>query len=809
MPSLSMLRLVRSSPMLYTTNTNNMMFSLPCLSPKETAYVQLQLATVQAHPASCEPSSFEQLGSRVKGVAENFKTKRIYSTHLLMERCLAIAEAYQVENRLLPKFLKLCEEATVPRNFKGNNGLRGTTTFTMICMRSFHLQNGLELGEMMGGSEVWMKLATKNKYRYNRTLSDLCNEEEFHTRYMKRLLGVMDSLGLSELGHIVEDPEAVGKGKWNYAEYSQQFYDKFLLELCGVSNLPDKILPKWYTNTIFPTIMDPVNLLRTYYILQKVLELDLDMNIKNISLLSRLSALDMLITLNMMGQSLHLDKDMDTTKEMIISGADKSLQVLIENQIIWSLPVSNYINILDDIGFTREEVAQVLSYQKDNKKGAGVVWSLNVKLNELNLDRTKLVDLMKKRLALLRKDGEKLGLPHITWTYLFMVNWEKAVMAIDKAEVGSNQFFVWFRFDESVAVGVYPVTTKLTSACRAYLLDYFGIGKNKEEMGQFDDMFLRVPYAKDVPLRLLVGSLMYLESLGFSKEQIEKGYPIMCYAPSILSEYIPNVEAVLGPEWMEKENALCLLNYFIEVEHKFSYELIYTGILECYEEGLSEDFFSSLVEQNRSAKPGHLLAAKTPISAGASRSFHTTSHLRQQDGGEGPTTRKIRVLHIQNPLTWLKIFLKFREIKQHWDPHLNQEDFTEGAKYAVEAITNKLEQGEWKELRGLLSRKEFKRLRKEVETEWSDVMRQNVSLEVEQMVKVFITDIRTQQIVDNKFCDVDVMVMGLKGQERKPPLMMQVEVRLHREYTEGCLPDWVVTRFRMKNWDKSVQAGDI
>ena len=47
----------------------------------------------------------------------------------------------------------------------------------------------------------------------------------------------------------------------------------------------------------------------------------------------------------------------------------------------------------------------------------------------------------------------------------------------------------------------------------------------------------------------------------------------------------------------------------------------------------------------------------------------------------------------------------------------------------------------------------------------------------------------------------------MKEQERKTPLVMQMEVRLHREYTEGCLPDWVVTRFRMKNWDKSGQAG--
>ena len=39
---------------------------------------------------------------------------------------------------------------------------------------------------------------------------------------------------------------------------------------------------------------------------------------------------------------------------------------------------------------------------------------------------------------------------------------------------------------------------------------------------------------------------------------------------------------------------------------------------------------------------------------------------------------------------------------------------------------------------------------RQVETEWSDVMRHNISLEVEQMEKVLITDVRTQQIVENK-----------------------------------------------------------
>jgi len=98
----------------------------------------------------------------------------------------------------------------------------------------------------------------------------------------------------------------------------------------------------------------------------------------------------------------------------------------------------------------------------------------------------------------------------------------------------------------------------------------------------------------------------------------------------------------------------------------------------------------------------------------------------------------------------LKIYLKFQEIRQHWDPSIDQQQIMDGAKYAVAAITSNLEGGQWRELRGLLSRREFKRLQKEVETEWTDVMRQNASLEVEEMEKVLINDVRTQQIVHSK-----------------------------------------------------------
>jgi hypothetical protein len=39
---------------------------------------------------------------------------------------------------------------------------------------------------------------------------------------------------------------------------------------------------------------------------------------------------------------------------------------------------------------------------------------------------------------------------------------------------------------------------------------------------------------------------------------------------------------------------------------------------------------------------------------------------------------KAKVFYLQNPITALKIYLKFLEVKQHWDPNLEKSEFLEG-----------------------------------------------------------------------------------------------------------------------------------
>jgi len=806
MPSLSLMRLSRCSSTL-NASSNNLVFSLPCLTTKETAFIQLQLDTVNSHQHS------------------------VCKTSLLRNRVNAIASAYMVEDTSLAILSKLCAFSSVNEYFKSHEVLTGLT-----------------YGEVMGSTKMWLDIAQRNNFKYQQTFNNFVQDREFKEKYSERLVEVINKLGLDDLSYIVNQSMEGQDLTWDFHNFSQKFYEKAMVELCGISNL--KEVEKYYQRNLLVKPCrsldhkDPINFLRTYYIMGELLNLNIDMSLKHLALLGRVSALEMLVTLNMLERRLHQDKEDDVRKTKVASDSAKFAKMYVENQFLWSLPVTSCIQMLEEIGFTNSEVGQLMLMVEGKKNGIQSEINKNLKTFEMN--RLRFVDVMKKRLQILRKEKGKLGIANVLHTYRFLFNWEKVVSIIDMTEMANNRCFLWFGRHNQVKVQFHPVRTRVMSASRVYLMEYFGIKEeDKEKVNEFNKFFSRIPHAKDVPLRIVVESVMYLESLGLSKHQIEKGFPVVFYSKSILSQYIPKLDKAVGGDWMKKENVLCLLNYFIEVEQKFSFDLIYSGIINAYEGGMSDEFFSTLAAQaqqhtestektqstlesstssTNSVHSGNLLShpnekhlasqsigvslqekhvqlLSAPVNRISSRSLHTSPLLlEKREDQEKDILKKVKIYHFQNPLTWLQIHLKFNEVKQRWDPNLDKEEFLFGVQYAVQAITNNIVNGDWHEMRGLLSRKEFKRLRKEVETEWSDVMRQNVGMEVDQMEKVLITGITTQQIVEHKYCDIDVTVVGVKEKHDNTPHVIQVRVRLHREYTEGCLPDWMVSRFSINNW---------
>lgn len=81
-----------------------------------------------------------------------------------------------------------------------------------------------------------------------------------------------------------------------------------------------------------------------------------------------------------------------------------------------------------------------------------------------------------------------------------------------------------------------------------------------------------------------------------------------------------------------------------------------------------------------------------------------------------------------------------------------------------------------------------------------------MALQEEHIISVVITDCRTQQIVQKKYCDVSLLVLARSPLTRRGlEELVRLQVTLHREYTEGQLPDWIVTQFRVNKSAAGIQ----
>ena len=81
-------------------------------------------------------------------------------------------------------------------------------------------------------------------------------------------------------------------------------------------------------------------------------------------------------------------------------------------------------------------------------------------------------------------------------------------------------------------------------------------------------------------------------------------------------------------------------------------------------------------------------------------------------------------------------------------------------------------------------------------------MRNNVAFSTNDVVLSLVHSVRQQTIAYQRFCDIDVDVAAVdRTREDIPegmePPTVNVEARFTRDYTQGKLPDWVITKFRV------------
>ncbi|XP_065585104.1 m-AAA protease-interacting protein 1, mitochondrial-like [Artemia franciscana] len=161
---------------------------------------------------------------------------------------------------------------------------------------------------------------------------------------------------------------------------------------------------------------------------------------------------------------------------------------------------------------------------------------------------------------------------------------------------------------------------------------------------------------------------------------------------------------------------------------------------------------------------------------------------------------KYPVFLFQNPFEWISVKLDAKLLQNKWDKEFNIELFKEGSKQALAAVTQYIKKNDLNELTGLLTREALNKFKEEV-SKWDSRAIEGLPLQTEDIQGIRIRKIDLQTIVEKRYCDIDVITVSIK-EVQEALLLYDIRMRFHREYSEGKLPEWTLTKFVLESFKR-------
>lgn len=113
------------------------------------------------------------------------------------------------------------------------------------------------------------------------------------------------------------------------------------------------------------------------------------------------------------------------------------------------------------------------------------------------------------------------------------------------------------------------------------------------------------------------------------------------------------------------------------------------------------------------------------------------------------------------------------------------------------AVTSCIQKNEMSGLRGLLTTRERERIQTEIETEWKDIHRNNFDLTESDIVAAVPARVNRYYVAYHRFADIDIVFVVNRVRENSRPIMMIIRTTFTRDYTEGRLPEWTISKFKL------------
>jgi len=130
------------------------------------------------------------------------------------------------------------------------------------------------------------------------------------------------------------------------------------------------------------------------------------------------------------------------------------------------------------------------------------------------------------------------------------------------------------------------------------------------------------------------------------------------------------------------------------------------------------------------------------------------------------------------------------------DPAFNEADFLEGCKLALPTITQYIKSGDYGHLSGLFSQRAKDFLIKDIETNWSELQKNNINIDFDDMKSTEIEQVFYHKVGRDVFVDIKVNYCAVK-KDLHPPMSIELSATFSRKYGPASFPDWTITNFKI------------
>ena len=117
---------------------------------------------------------------------------------------------------------------------------------------------------------------------------------------------------------------------------------------------------------------------------------------------------------------------------------------------------------------------------------------------------------------------------------------------------------------------------------------------------------------------------------------------------------------------------------------------------------------------------------------------------------------------------------------------------------AVSTLSQLISSNEFDEMGGMLTEREYKRLRRHVETKWSDEWRNNIAIDINNIIGVTTESVLRYEVgYDMAYVDIVLNIIAVLDTVETKYAFITVE--LTKNYSPKSFGDWCISRFDVKD----------